>query len=275
MQHIKWPIAHKRLFGWCTFLENVKRIRVMCIDISHWKFYVHCVWCSQAVGCSVHLLNENPHVHSRVKLNVCKFVDVSDKRTCTASVAVVSVHNGAHTHFGWKYNMCWKSRRSYVCIFLCAVHIDIYILNVFSSLHFFESTSCLGYILCEFGFYCVRTLVRVMFLIFVRRSTIGCENENSKQVYGIFTQHTDKNWAVVFTKISNRSMFFMHSLLVLCATLNIRCTGIGADHNMPLGHSVVTCAPYLYPFIFNSTLLAHLNECSKENASCFQFDLNA
>lgn len=127
MQHIKWPIAHKRLFGWCTFLENVKRIRVMCIDISHWKFYVHCVWYSQAVGCSVHLLNENPHVHSRVKLNVCKFVDVSDKRTCTASVAVVSVHNGAHTHFGWKYNMCWKSRRSCVCIFLCAVHIDIYI----------------------------------------------------------------------------------------------------------------------------------------------------
>lgn len=143
MQHIKWPIAHKRLFGWCTFLENVKRIRVMCIDISHWKFYVHCVWCSQAVGCSVHLLNENPHVHSRVKLNVCKFVDVSDKRTCTASV--VSVHNGAHTHFGWKYNMCWKSRRSYVCIFLCAVHTFEFYTYVFRSLHFFGSTSCLEF----------------------------------------------------------------------------------------------------------------------------------
>lgn len=170
--------------------------------------------------------------------------------------------------------MCWKSRRS-VCLYISMCSAYRYILDVFSSLHFFESTSCLVCILCEFDFYCVRTLVLVLFLIFVRRSTIGCENENPKQVHRIFNQYTDKNWAVVFTKISNRSMFFGQSLLVLCATLNIRCTGIGANHNMHLGHSVVTYAPYLYPFIFNSTLLAHLNECSKENASCFQFDLNA
>lgn len=159
-----------------------------------------------------------------------------------------------------------------VCLYISMCSAYVWVLYICIPFAPFFWKHIMFRVFYEFGFYCVRTLVLVMFLIFVRRSTIGCENENSKQVYGIFTQYRDKNCAVVFTKISNRSM---QSLLVLCATLNKRCTGIGADHNMPLGHSVVTCAPYLYPFIFNSTLLAHLNECSKENASCFQFDLNA